>query len=419
MGYARRIEASVLYSGKDITEQIRDDLKSLTYEDVASGTSDSISLELKDPENKWLGPWMPEKGAGINVSLSFKNWLDDKDGIFHCGDFQIDEITSKGRPSTVTIGGAAIPQDNGFNSEERSKTWESGTIRLIGNDIAQRAGLELYYEADEISIAAVEQNEQTDCSFLYKVCQDYGLGMKVYSRKIVIFDEEKYESRNAPYSIKENDIKGVISWKIKTSVAGTYTGAKFSFSDPNDDKEYQVNIGDGNRILNINVTADNIRDAELKGIAKLNNENKKATIMTITIMANPYIVATQTVEIIGFGKFSGKYYIDKVSLKATAGGATQQTLTLRKVVQRIKNVSIDTVEEAIEEEKINGTDYVVKAGDTLWKIAKEFLDDKNRYVDIYNANKDTIESAAKAHGKTNSGNGHWIYPGTTLIIPQK
>ena len=29
----------------------------------------------------------------------------------------------------------------------------------------------------------------------------------------------------------------------------------------------------------------------------------------------------------------------------------------------------------------------------------------------------TIEAAAKSHGKSSSGNGHWIYPGTVLSIP--
>lgn len=36
--------------------------------------------------------------------------------------------------------------------------------------------------------------------------------------------------------------------------------------------------------------------------------------------------------------------------------------------------------------------YTVKPGDTLSKIAKVYLDDSNRYNDIFNLNKDTLKN---------------------------
>ena len=51
--------------------------------------------------------------------------------------------------------------------------------------------------------------------------------------------------------------------------------------------------------------------------------------------------------------------------------------------------------------------YTVKAGDTLSKIAKEFLGDANAYHDIFNANKDQLTDPDK------------IKPGQVLKIPQK
>lgn len=59
---------------------------------------------------------------------------------------------------------------------------------------------------------------------------------------------------------------------------------------------------------------------------------------------------------------------------------------------------------------------VVK-GDTLWGIAKKYYNDGSKWRVIYDKNESTIEKAAKKHGKKSSANGHWIYPGTTLIIP--
>jgi nucleoid-associated protein YgaU len=50
--------------------------------------------------------------------------------------------------------------------------------------------------------------------------------------------------------------------------------------------------------------------------------------------------------------------------------------------------------------------YTVKSGDTLSKIAKEFLGNPNAYMDIFNANKDQLTDP------------NTIKPGQVLKIPQ-
>jgi nucleoid-associated protein YgaU len=50
--------------------------------------------------------------------------------------------------------------------------------------------------------------------------------------------------------------------------------------------------------------------------------------------------------------------------------------------------------------------YTVKAGDTLGKIAKQYLGDANAYMDIFNANTDQLKDPDK------------IQPGQVLKIPQ-
>ena len=52
------------------------------------------------------------------------------------------------------------------------------------------------------------------------------------------------------------------------------------------------------------------------------------------------------------------------------------------------------------------TTYTVKSGDTLSKIAKEYLGDANAYMDIFNANRDQLTDP------------DMIKPGQVLKIPQ-
>ncbi len=60
--------------------------------------------------------------------------------------------------------------------------------------------------------------------------------------------------------------------------------------------------------------------------------------------------------------------------------------------------------------------YKVKSGDTLWGIAKRYYGDGNRWPEIYGANSEVIENAAKQHQRASSSNGWWIYPDTVLNI---
>ena len=67
--------------------------------------------------------------------------------------------------------------------------------------------------------------------------------------------------------------------------------------------------------------------------------------------------------------------------------------------------------------KVKNKSYTVKSGDTLWGIAVKYYKKGSQYKKIYNANKKVIETTAKKHKRKSSQNGHWIYPGTKLVIP--
>ena len=103
----------------------------------------------------------------------------------------------------------------------------------------------------------------------------------------------------------------------------------------------------------------------------------------------------------------------------------KQYKTYGKVEQKILTSTPTTTStsEKPREDTNNSSEmkeYTVKPGDCLWNISKAFYENGADWNKIYEANKNVIESTAKEHrnGK-GSSNGHWIYPGTKLVIPAK
>lgn len=336
----RHTKVLIEFKKKKFTKKIDTYLESFTYTDNASGESDSIDITVSNRNKVWNTKWLPEKGDVITAKIMQKYWrnLGKKTLTLMCGTFYIDDITYSGRPLTCNMGAISCPVYDKFNTEEVTKTWENTSIQQIANEIAKAAGLTVYYDADTITITSVEQSNQTNCSFLTSLCSDFGLAMKIYSSKIIILDEEKLEEKKAVCAISET---GAMKWTYNETMDGTYTGAKFTYTNPDDDTTMEVNIGGGSRIKNISVSANNSMEAQLKGIAVLNNENKKAITASITIPADNRIYAGTNVNLKGFGELNGKYFVEKV--KHSVGSGYTMTLTLRKVQKRIKSVVMNAV----------------------------------------------------------------------------
>lgn len=415
MSRARRATVDVDYEHVNIMDNINGSMASFSYTDVASGETDSISLSLQDREHRWMGSWAPKKGDHINASAMFNDWDGEGDswGMF-CGSFEVDDIAMSGPPAVCTIGAASIPRSKSFNEEERTKNWEEITVEEIASEIAGRAGISLYYEADAILVKSLEQDKQTDCKFLYSVCEKYGLAMKVFAEKIVIFDEALYEASSPATELRYSDFA---RYNYKSKLEGTYTGAKIAYSDPGTGEDHIVTIGGGDRIKEINEEADNATDAQKKAIAALNNANKGDTTLSGTVKAKKELVASRCVRVSGCGVMDGIYYLDKVTTRIGGNGASQQSFEAHKVGYRMNDAKVLIDDEPEMPPGNDGGEYTVVKGDTLWKIAGKTLGIQTRYAEIYDLNKDVIEEKAKERGKKDSSHGHWLTPGTVLQIP--
>lgn len=304
-----------------------------TYTDVASGESDTMSIELADIDLRWAGRWMPRRGDKMEAEIVVGSW--GKAGerqAFHCGRFCVDEISYEGPELTCTVGGVSVPEGNSFRSTGRSKTWKGATLKEIASEIAIRYHLGLSYTGDEVRLGTVEQSDEPDSTFLKKACEDCGMAIKIYSGEIVIYDKAVNEALPPAVTLKREDLQ---KWSYNSTIIGTYTGARIKYTSGKDDKELECVVGGGKRMLNINEKVDSLQEAQRKACARVNAENEKAATMSVTIMADTRVAAGATVQIQGLCHLSGKYFVDKVTHNIGPDEAYTMTLDLHKCQKRI------------------------------------------------------------------------------------
>ena len=418
---ARQSSVIVKYNDTDITKTITDYIEGFSYVDNASGTADTVTLKLNNKSGKWSGSWIPVQGDSVKTIIKLTNWNKEGDNrIFDCGFFLIDDLSFSGPPSTASIGGISTPINTDFNITKKNKTWQSTTVKGILSSIASSAGIGLYFSGQDYTIKEIEQSDQEDVNFAFQLCSSYNLAMKLYNKKIVVFDQVEYEKKNASLTIRRADVE---SYSIKKGMTRQYDGVSISYTDGilNKTLSYKFMLKEGTRILKLNEKASSLQDAEVKAKAKLLAHNRQCQTMSVTVKGDTKYISSKCVNVSGFGKLDGKYYIDSVTHNKDAGSGYTCTLEMHLCII-VKGVTVatvqsgDTVKKAASSSTASKT-YTIVSGDTLWKISTKQLGSGAKYMQIYNANSGTIESAAKSHGKSSSSNGHWIYPGTVLTIP--
>lgn len=336
---ARRILTIIKYNNKDISADISKYLKSISYTDNLSGEADDLQIILEDKAGLWQSTWMPEKGALLDVMLQQKYWqtLSALPQSLRLGLFEIDEITSSGYPSEVQIKAVSVPDNNTLRGTERSRSWEKAKLQVIANDIAIDAGMTLFWDTEENPVLdRAEQTEQSDLSFLYAICKDKGLALKISDKKIIVFDEAKYEAEKAKITIvkpgtvykKESGMKYLFvgtGYSLRTKIRDIYAACRVSYqqgsSKSNIEATYTV-AGKKGKTLQVNEQVESVAEALNLAKKRLREKNKDEVTGSLNMLGNFVLLSGVTVNLLGFGAFDDKYLITRASHDIGSGYTT-------------------------------------------------------------------------------------------------
>jgi nucleoid-associated protein YgaU len=95
--------------------------------------------------------------------------------------------------------------------------------------------------------------------------------------------------------------------------------------------------------------------------------------------------------------------VAKLSGQAKDQSAFEKAILMAGNVLGIQEVQADELEVPSQDSNVEY--YEIQKGDTLWAIASKFLDDGNKYTEIFEANREVIKDP------------DLIYPGQKIRIP--
>ncbi|GHV45283.1 hypothetical protein FACS1894204_03990 [Synergistales bacterium] len=330
---ARRTEILLTYEGADISRDLARYLVSFSYTDNASDKADDLSLTLEDREGNWRGPWFPSKGALLNATIITHDWEGvNETQSLPCGAFEIDEIECSGPPTQVQIKAVSTLISKSMRQEQKTKGWENVKLSTVAGDMAKNNGLKLFWDSpNDPLFERRDQVEMSDLAFLQKLCSDSGIGIKVADGQLVCYDKEKYEAKAAVASLSFGD-KNIKHYQFRSKTRGTYKGARVQYHNAVKDENFEVyksvdTEGVGEDLV-INQKVDSLADAEALAEKKLQEANKKETIGSISLIGDMRFVGGCNVDVSGWGKFDGKYFIERATHSVSKSGGYETSIEL-------------------------------------------------------------------------------------------
>ena len=340
---ARRTAVRLTFAGVDISTDINKHLLSLTYTDNEEDKTDDLQLSLDDREGVWLGNWLNTPGASKGVEISAvivqKNWESNgKDRVLDCDVFEIDTVDGSGPPAKATIKAGSIPYKSTVRTQKKTKAWENYTLSSIAKEIAGKNGLTCMFEsAFDPLYTRKEQIQESDITFLQRLCKAAGISLKVTAKIIVLFDAAAYEQKDAVRVIKRGTAD-VSSWSFSTSLHdASYSKCHVSYTDPTTGKtiEYTYtprNADKDGQVLEVNEKVSNREEARQLAMKRLRQKNKGEFKASFKLTGDARLVAGITVQVSGYGAFDGKYIIETATHSVSKSGY-KTDLTLRRVLE--------------------------------------------------------------------------------------
>ncbi|MFZ1418248.1 MAG: contractile injection system protein, VgrG/Pvc8 family [Burkholderiaceae bacterium] len=323
----------LVYQGKNISADIAPYLKQIEYTDALEGESDSLDITLADPERKWSDAWYPDHGDKITASMGYLNAA-----LMPCGEFEVDEVElsgSRGSGDEVVIKalGAGV---SSAKRTKQAKAYDATTLKGIAEIIAKKHKLMLKGKIEDIKITRVTQAYETDLAFLKRIAGEYGYAFSMRGKVMSFYKRTELKDAKSVVVITREDVE---SYRFRDKTNNIVKSATVAYHDPKTKKTHKHTAkgksGKSSRSSadehKVHVRAENPQQAKLKAEAAESRHNEDQTSAELSLIGSPVLMAGVAVVLSGFGKYDGKYTINKSRHSIGRGSGYTTNIELKRV----------------------------------------------------------------------------------------
>ncbi len=318
-------EFHIFFQGNDISKWVEPEALTITYTDVLEAESDTLEVELMDPNQNWCGPWWPGQGDTMTLQLGRLG-----ETIRDMGSFTLDEIEHSGPPDKISLKSVSAPTDKALRSN-RHAAYEETTLPSIAAEIAARHDLTVVGDLAEVPVQRITQADETDIAFLHRLSRDFGYIFSVKGGQIVFQDITALHALPAIRTFSRADL---FSWKLAARQADTPSAVEESYWDP-DDKDvtsFGGELGEGRAdTLVLRGRSENAFHAARRVQAAIARASLGSIAGTLELDGDAILRAGVNVTLTELGKLDGRYRVDRATHKVDRSSGYTTSLEVSKL----------------------------------------------------------------------------------------
>ena len=297
----------IIANGDDVTAILKQNNTSLSFKDEANEKADELTIKITDGfiRPKYEDELQLYLGYGLNLTF--------------CGTFKVQSSTWD-KHQGITINATSVDFSNVLK-QKRDITYEKLSIKDICSQIANRGGLELKCDFDDIFMTSIAQHDESDLNFLNRLARDLNAIFNIKNNTLYFMKKVKDDKKNdelPKYTISANEC---ISISIKHSNRTLYKSCKATWHDTKTNTTKNIIIGDGMPQLIYKSSFKNEAEAKLRADAYLQRANQGIVTGSLSI-AGEIIFAGGVLNLIDTLEDDGEYQIKSVSHDFSGSGWT-------------------------------------------------------------------------------------------------
>lgn len=300
----------LFYRGVDISGGLDASTTSVTYTDHLNGEADEMEIVVHDKDGLWKSAWLPEHGDTMVLMIH-----DGRGGILPAGVFEMDEPEASGdrEGDIMTVRGLAAPITKALRTEE-TKAYENQTTEQIVQAVAGDLGLKVEGKINPLFHKRVTRRRSRALEFLKRFGRETGHYVNLRGEVLVFTCFASIDGLPPARIVALND-GALIDYSCRFQSTDTYSKGKASYLDeqsakPNEYEEDDPRVKTGDTLRITGERLETVGHAEARVKSELHHANRLRFSGSFSLVGAADLVAGNTVELVGFGKYSGKRVIE-------------------------------------------------------------------------------------------------------------